>query len=281
MINKIINTCLSVFRMLLLTRFFTKTPKIRRHSERCIVLGNGPSLPKLLAENLDRLADYDLIAINHYGVSPEYALYKPSVYILCDPAFWYAVESERFIEKTTQLYDAIVKVTDWDMQLYLPHLAKKRPDVIQHLAQNKHIDVRFFNKTKVEGFDPFSRFAYDKQWGMPRAQNIVIASLMLLIYSQYKDIYLFGTENDSFRYLWVDEDNRVRYSYQHFYKEPTKHTNDVVSNEKLYQQFESLSFAFKSYTQVEAYARHCGVNVYNATPNSCIDAFRRMSLPEK
>ena len=40
----------------------------------------------------------------------------------------------------------------------------------------------------------------------------------------------------------------------------------------------SFHIAFRAYFDVEDYARHRGIKIYNATPGSFIDAFERREL---
>lgn len=67
-VTNIIDTCSSIVRIALLSKFLKKTKQISRKSDKCIILGNGPSLSKLLSDNKEKLNNYDLIAINHLGV---------------------------------------------------------------------------------------------------------------------------------------------------------------------------------------------------------------------
>ena len=103
------------------------------------------------------------------------------------------------------------------MQMYLPFEASKINSISAILEKNKNIKLQFFNKTKVNGCLHFSHFFYNRQLGMPRPQNILVAALMLAIYSDYKEIYLAGADNDWIRNLWVDKNNNVRLDDFHFY----------------------------------------------------------------
>jgi hypothetical protein len=65
-IYDIIDTLLSVFRVLALSKF-NKTKQIERCNKNCIIMGNGPSLSNLIKENKDVIDNYDLIAVNFMG----------------------------------------------------------------------------------------------------------------------------------------------------------------------------------------------------------------------
>lgn len=64
----------------------------------------------------------------------------------------------------------------------------------------------------------------------------------------------------------------------HFYKEDDDEKKRVVNeyrSYRLHQILESFRVAFESYHRIARYARRAGVNIYNATPGSYIDAFER------
>jgi hypothetical protein len=114
-----------------------------------------------------------------------------------------------------------------------------------------------------------------RQWGMFRAQNVLIAALLLAIHSEYKHIYLMGAESDWMRNIWVDEQNHLRLNDTHFYG-----ANDRVIPVKMHELCMSLYYTFKAYTDIAAYSNHCGITVYNATPLSFIDAFEKANKIE-
>jgi hypothetical protein len=233
-------------------------------------MGNGPSLIHTLEENEECLSSYDLIAVNDMAISTEYTKYKPSTYILCDPAYWFKNITEDN-NKIVSFYQQLADKTDWSLQLYIPYEAK-RATISELLSRNANIRLNYYNKTKFEGYKSINHFVYKRQWGMPRAQNVLHAALMLAIYSQYKEIYLVGVENDWMRNIWVDEQNRLRLDDYHYYNE---HGEKRIFSVKIHEQCVALYITFKSYVDIEAYSKYCGAKVYNVTPLSFIDAFEK------
>jgi hypothetical protein len=105
---------------------------------------------------------------------------------------------------------------------------------------------------------------------MFRTQNVLIAALLLAIYSDYKHIYLMGAESDWMKNIWVDEQNRLRLKDTHFYD-----TEDRILSVKMHEQCIALYYAFKSYMNIAEYSKRCGIKIYNANPLSFIDAFEK------
>jgi hypothetical protein len=112
-----------------------------------------------------------------------------------------------------------------------------------------------------------------RQWGMFRAQNVLIAALLLAIYSDYKQIYLMGADSDWIRNIWVDEQNRLRLRDVHFYD-----TEDRIISVKIHELYMGLYYAFKSYTDIAEYSKHCGVKIYNTNLLSFIDVFEKKHI---
>ncbi|MDR0559880.1 MAG: hypothetical protein LBG92_06890 [Prevotellaceae bacterium] len=268
---------LSVIRLFTLTHF-KKTCRIKKNHERCILMGNGPSLIQSMEDNKESLHDVDIIAVNNMALSAEYVKYKPDVYILCDGSYWFEAtldpgkSFDSFKNDVIEFYQQLVDKTTWTLQLYIPYKAKKEAVIKEILSQNANIRLHYYNKTRFEGCKRINYFIYSKQWGMPRAQNILLASLMLLIYSQYKEIYLAGADSDWMKSIWVDEQNKVRLDDFHYYN--TDGEKRILPT-KMYEQCASFYITFKNYIDISAFAQIMNVKIINLNPLSFIDAFEK------
>ncbi|MDD4431015.1 MAG: hypothetical protein PHF61_06390 [Bacteroidales bacterium] len=238
-------------------------------------MANGPSLHTSTQKIPGELRNYDLIAVNFMGISEEFIQYKPTVYILCDPAFWFESASESTTKKVRNLYSVLTEVTKWDLHIYFPWQAKNNTEIQNLAINNQHISLHFYNKTKFEGYSFFKHPVYNRQWGMPRAQNVVAAALMLAVYSNYKKIYLAGADNDWVKNLWIDQQNRLRMADPHFYTE-TKTQEDLIIPIKIHEQFAALYYTFKAYIDINSYAKTKGIEIINLNSTSYIDAFKKI-----
>ncbi len=274
-IYDLIDTILSVIRLLGLSRL-KKTPRIQSKNTQCIIMGNGPSLLKLLEEDKAVLAKYDFLAVNHMARSAQYEKFKPGIYVLCDPAFWFAKGYEIPQQLVKETFKSMVDKTTWPLQLYIPYQAKKA-GIKALLSSNSNIQVYYFNKTTFEGFSWLKYKIYDLQWGIVRPQNVLNVALMLMIYSGYQRIYLFGADNDWLKNVWVDEKNRIRHSEIHFYSENKEGKQICDNSQKLHMVLASLYIVFKNYVDIEEYAKKKRVKIYNMNPLSFIDAFEKLT----
>jgi len=237
-------------------------------------MGNGPSLIKAVEDNKSKIPEWDMVAVNFMALSPEYIEYKPNIYILCDPAFWFDVTSDEIKIKVRNFYAQITEKTRWELQLYLPSQALKKNEIKETLSQNPNIRLRYYNKTKFEGFHFLSYPIYNKQWGMPRAQNVIVAALMLTVYSGYQEIYIAGADSDYMKTIWVDEENNVLHNDYHYYKDSNEQT-EIILPEKTHEVCISLYYMFKSYIDIEKYAVYRKTKIYNTGLYSFIDAFEK------
>lgn len=279
-----INSSLSIIRLFIFNKLFYKISPIKRKNNQCIILGNGPSLYSSLQENKDILDKFDLIAINFMGSTSLYQIYKPSVYVMCDPAFWSGTANESLQKRVNDLIECILSVTSWPLEIYLPLHARKNRELIKKFQSNPHLQLRYFNTTPVEGWKWLCKLAYNKQRGMPRPRNVIIAVLMLAIYSHYTKIFLFGAENDWLKTLRIDKNNLITNQFEHFYPQTSSETSlppeKIIKTEFLHEVLYSLCIAFQSYVVIEKYAKEKNIKIYNCTPGSYIDAFERKEKPE-
>lgn len=273
-IYNFIDTILSFVRMIKVTNF-KKTNPVQKNHNQCVVMGNGPSLIHSLKENKKYLLKFDLIAVNFMALSPEYMEYKPGIYILCDPAFWFENSSQDLQDKVIKFYKTLAAETNWHLQLYIPYQAKNVKRIEQIVLLNKNIKLNYYNKTKFEGYKKLNYWIYNNQLGMPRAQNVIVAALMLAIYSKYENIYLAGADSDWIKNLWVDEKNNLYLNDVHYYKD--ENVKNIIPV-KLHEQFARYYYMFKSYMNVEEYAVNSKVKIYNIFPNSFIDAFEKKKM---
>ena len=270
-----LDTFFSVIRIVFQTKFRKTLPMTRKH-DKCLILGNGPSLINTLEENLDCLDNYDLIAVNHFATSPEYVKYHPNKYVLCDPAFWVDKPSEELSQKVNNFYMTMAEVTEWPLELYLPYHAKKCDKINEFFVKNSLVSIKYYNRIKYEGWG--QNIVYQKQWGMPRTQNVLIAALILAVYSGYSHIYLAGADNDWIHNLWVDEMNNLRLNDIHFYDRDTAINNARILTGTMTDQLCSLYFTFNSYQHVNRFASKMNCKIINTSPLSFIDTFPKTDL---
>ncbi|MCR9253056.1 MAG: hypothetical protein NXI20_21770 [bacterium] len=283
------NTSLSVFRILVLSKFNPKIPKST--FDECVILGNGPSLKNQL-ENRSFLSNKSKIAVNYFARTDEFTEIKPDIYVICSPEYFTAEKKKDYRDQRIITLNAIAEKTTWPMFFVVPALAKKNREWRKPLEQNKNVHIIYMNTTPVEGFNASNNFFFRKLLGMPRPHNVLVPSVWLAINIGFKKIYLAGADHSWLPEVWVTEENEVLLSQKHFYdKQTTSQTSDInkptpkpmfkgTSEEKrkLHEVLEKFYLSFKSYWVLRSFADNKKVDVYNITKGSFIDAFDRLNI---
>lgn len=237
-----------------------------------IILGNGPSLNELLKNDIDRLKDFDLMAVNFAANTQMFTMLRPKYYILVDPHFFNPLQDNN----VASLIDNLTKV-DWPMTLFVPASAK----IDNRLTDNVMLNIERFNPIGAEGFSTVIYPLYDTGRAMPRPRNVLIAAIMTGIQAGYKTIFLTGADHSWTKTISVEENNMVVSVQPHFYEDDKTEKDRVTSvyqGVRLHEIMYSFHVAFKAYHIIASYADSRCVRIYNATPGSFIDAFPRRHI---
>ncbi len=282
-LTNLIASFVSILKVLVRGRFRVRFPAPQRPV--CSILGNGPSLTESLREHGDFLRSTETVAVNNFASSSAYVQMRPQNYVLLDPAFFqYHAEHKGERHDVRQTLEAMRSQTEWPMFLYVPYQARRSYFIEQLRQDNPLITPVFFNYTVVRGFRWLRHWLYRTGLGMPQSQNVLVASLCLMLNRRFETIYLFGADHSWHEEIRLGEANELLMRQPHFYDNPKDvpliPVYDVVKNEysRMSAQFLSLHKAFYGYEVLREYAHSLGVRVLNASAKSYVDAFPRVKL---
>jgi hypothetical protein len=251
-----------------------------------VILGNGPSFKGTIYKYENLLAKMETLGVNNMANTENFQRLKPIYYVLAAKTYFQADEdiSEIYIEMNNATYNALEKKVDWQMTLFVPILAKKSTRMHDLISKNKFISVVYYNPTPIEGLKLINNFLFGLRLGMPRPHNVIIPSLMNLIWSGYKEIYIVGADHSWLAEISVNENNEALVHQKHFYDEneskPLKMEDRISSVRKLHEIVEKFYLSFRGYWELLPFAQKKGVKIYNASEISMIDAFERKKLEE-
>ncbi len=274
----------SLIKVLVLSRFHVSIPKPEK--KEAIVIGNGPSLKKMLVDTPAFFENKDLICVNNFPASAEFESLKPNTLVWLDNAY-YPTESATLRADIKDMIEVLIEKTSWKFTILVPQMSMHSKHIQDIAKRNSHISIHYFNYTIVKGFDWFSYFFYKRGIGMPLCQNVVVASIFLAVRIHYKSIYLTGVENSFFKDVWVNEENEVYLQHAHFYDK----NNDGGKTKVHIRPGSSVKAdlaavlmmavkTFTGYKAIKKYADHVGVHVYNVTEGSYVDAFERKKITD-
>lgn len=265
----------SMAKVVLLSRRHTLTRVSEAESMPLVVMGNGPSLRQTISEHGDLLASVPAMAVNFAANAPEFEKLHPKYYILADPHFFDSQSDPNVARLAVNLGEKV----SWPMKLLVPTGALKK--VSERIKANKNITVETYNAVGAEGWEWLENSLYRRGLAMPRPRNVLIPALMTAMEMGFKTIYVAGADHSWTQTLSVNERNEVVSVQPHFYKEDEREKKRVTEeylHYPLHQILYSFYVAFKSYFAIRRHAATRGVEIFNATPGSFIDAFERRGL---
>lgn len=239
-----------------------------------VILANGPSLASTIEARGKELTSRETLCVNFMANAPAMRQLKPNYYVLADPHFFNGVEHDN----VAQLWRNLAAV-DWPMTLLVP--AERRRRALELLGKAPCVTVATFNFVGVEGFNWLENLAYGKGWAMPRPRNVLVPAIMAAISAGYKKIFIAGADHSWLETIHVDDNNNVVSVQPHFYKDSeaeTKRSVNEYRGYRLHDILQSFYIAFSSYHRLSRFAKTRGIEIFNSTPGSFIDAFPRQDF---
>jgi len=285
-----LKTCLDTLSSLVYVVVFSRLPggeQKRSSTPECIVLGNGPSLQKDIGLNPRIGNGRDIVCVNDFVFSDLYQQLQPKHYIVSDPHYWVPNTLPEIAANRERFFTEFLAKTIWSVQLFVPFECKHSARWKElKLNEHPHIQVRYFNRTPVGGFEWSRHLIYRLNLGMPLAQNVLVAALFITLNQGYKRIYMLGADHSWHQEIIVDNNNRVYLRQKHFYDQDQENVaaepvyqsnNDLFTMKEL---FAAWSRVHAGYEVIERYSKNREAHIYNATSNSFVDAFERVDVKE-
>lgn len=270
-------------KVLIQSRYQTALKK-ESTRDKCIIIGNGPSFKTSLTKFKQVLVKNDCLCVNSFVSTDEFEEIKPKYYVLCAPFFFYSDEvlSPYYKNLKHNTFAAIENKVKWDFHLVVPMFAKKSKEFKSVIKNNKHITPYYVNLTPIEGLSSINHFFFKRKMGLPRPHNVLIPSIMQMIHTGYKEIYIIGADHSWLSEISVNEQNEAMVNQKHFYDEnesrPQKMMDRASGPRKLHEILDKFQLSFKGYWEIKAYAAKLGIKIYNSSEVSMIDAFERKKL---
>lgn len=282
-VYNLMDSVISIVRILIHSRVKFISP-LNNQSDSCVLLGNGPSLTESLKEHQSFLKEKLVVCVNHFPKTEKYEKIKPTVFVTAAPDVWLDSVESHFVESSNELFKVIATKTSWPLKLFIPFEARPYKRWQTHLKGNQNIEIIYYNNTPIEGWDWFKYFFFSRNLGMPRPHNVMIPAIFLSINSGMKKIYLLGADHSWLSEISVDNNNCVLMNQKHFYDEKISEAKPLdkrgKGERKLWEILHKFMYAFKGYWILKEYADKEGVEIFNATPKSFIDAFDKLKIPK-
>lgn len=260
-------------------------PQIEHHSDKIVIIGNGPSLKDSVRKHKKIIVECDKIAVNFFASSELYEELMPNIYLFADPAFFKIPEDQRY--SIDLLFKNIVEKTNWPMKIIVP-LSAKGSASLSFFTRNNNIELLYYINYQQE-IGKLTKFeSWDKNLTGPPAQNVLNVALYLALFWNYNETYLIGADSSFLEDLRIDQETNEIYTVDnHFYNRNEVYRDNKIINFKLGRPMpgwtlHGLIYAyakmFDGYFELKKYADYKGLSVYNASEYSWINVFERKKL---
>jgi hypothetical protein len=204
------------------TRFFEQYKRLSKlkgsaRGRNAFVFANGPSINCIDPSKAVRLG-FDIFAVNGYLWSEFSKVAKPTHYVLSDPACFYAPDNKRRtsvqVEISKKYRSLIDEVDTLGAMLFVPMRFMRLlwiRNVFGFCDVENEFSENATNITRPRGY--LSMTAYK--------------ALAISLYLGYDKVFICGMDNDYFKELEADQDNRLYYNDRHFFGEAKKTSTEV------------------------------------------------------
>lgn len=220
------------------------------HEGRCFVLGTGPSLGALTADQLSSLKSEILFGVNSLYKSSVSDKLTPRYYVLIDNLYWESDEWGRSFRDVREKYSNSPPVFITDPR------AKKLVD-----ALNANCEAIYIYSKKY----PVTRMSAEITSNIYAAMNCISYAILVAIYMGFKEIYLLGCDYNAF----------CNTGKGHCYDDKDELKNNPY-NLAFYLKYYWITTEF--HYLIAKLAKDSGVDVINLTPNSLLDAYQRRDI---
>ena len=213
--------------------------KSKKTTDKCFVLGLGPSLSSINIEKLNG----DTIVVNEFYNFQGAKELSPTFYCMIDNA--YAEDQEYKIMRALEMFP--------NSQFLLNYKLKS------NIQKKKILNDRIYYSLSIKGFFN-DRNTIDLTKNSPIALNVVCQAIILALYLDYKEIVLLGCDFNSYS---LTQDI-------HCYEEEN-------NNRQIGLAFELFCYSLVSeiHNKLSKYANKNSIKIINATPGSLIDSYEK------
>lgn len=276
----LLQTIITIMRVI---RYYTPKLPVENSEQPLYIIANGPSFNDQMTKHPAFFFNKDIMCVNNICKGEFYEKLRPKYYCMMDPGFWEDDEKLRDEVKILreQCFRDLVKKTSWKMSLIIPRYAKSNSVISSLSHRNKNISILYTPVVTYQGFKRLKHYFLKLGLCNFYTINVCIGALSAAMAMGYKKIYLLGAEHDWCHKVEVDEENNLVMEDNHSYEMSSKkivlkHMDGT--KEYLHELLKYNSIGFQEYCSIEKYAKKEGIQIFNATPGSFIDAFRRVNI---
>lgn len=260
-------------------------PKIKRNSDKMIVIGNGPSFNQTYDLYKETLCSTECTMVNESCLTPYYEIIRPVAYLLVDPVYFDEQNNPHYQQTRISVVNALINKTKWKMNIIMPKCAKHCTAVAK-FRENVNLQVLFYEDNHILPTNKSIYEAWDMNLVIPPTQTVMNTAVWISIYWGYLETYLVGVDTSFIKDIYVGQKDNILYTKDtHYFNndevydfelEPEKHGRKFGMD--MEQLLRSVHTMFYEYKRLQEYSKWKNVKIYNASEYSMIDCFARKKL---
>lgn len=262
-----------------------------QYSGKCSVLANGPSLKETFAKyDVGELElTSDSVMVNTAAIEEHFWKIKPKHMCFSDVAFCrdYAPRKQQIRKQ----FEMLNKNVDWNLNLYLCFTNPHDIDAFIEYSQITNPQIHFvpMNEIYVDKWPKkYWKRMLDSGYFMPHKGTVGNVALHVALLCGYKEIELYGVDQNWFLDFYMADDNHLNVMEKHFYDKDGEREMKPLQNpygnsgyKRISESMEALCFQFRCHEIHAWWAKQLGVHILNCTPESMIDSFDRVGRDGK
>jgi hypothetical protein len=244
-------------------------------SDRCFIVGNGPSLQKM---NLKLLNAEIVFTVNNIMHDKEiYNALNSDYHVIIDPEYFILNEeipeekaTINLLKQVNYSYKKPVVITNYEGRLAF---------IRYKLDSYLDLHYLFSHRNIGNGFSSIIRMNKN----FPSSQNVIQCALFSAIDMGYKEIYLLGCDMTSVfsAFEYSDEGDRKIAMDKHAYQYTDAEIALMLKGCKKYDNefiLDEYARNFRIFKKIRSYAGRNEINIYNAGIGGGLDVFERISF---
>lgn len=243
--------------------------RVKRKSQGCMVLGNGPSLKGQLEFIKANRKEYDVLGVNFFCNSDAFWELKPDLYCIADPVVFNSSDAKDIIQQRVDQFVANFNAIDWDCFLFYP-VHFNQGSILESI-DNSFVKKTPYNSVPVSGKSYMIHCMYSLGLAMPTPESVIIPAIYLPLTLGFRKLILFGTDHSWISDFKVKADNSSSFCLDHFTGKEIDTQNDRSVSEFMLSQYR----LFHSHDCLRWYADFKNCDISNATIDSFIDVYKK------
>ena len=262
-----------------------KQSYINKYFGRCCVLANGPSLKDALAKydagELEITSDS--VMVNLAALDDHFWIIRPKHMCFSDILFCQDFAPRK--EQVRKQFEMLNEKVDWDINLYLCYRTTWEIETFQLYSQitNPYIHFMPMNEIYLEKWPvKYWKRMLSSGYFMPHKGTVGNVALHVALLCGYKEIELYGVDQNWFLNFHMTDDNKLNVIETHFYdKDGERNMKPFIrpsdgNNKRISECMNTLCFQFRTHEIHAWWAKQIGAHILNCTPDSMIDCFDRI-----